>query len=300
MGRPVVLDVALTNSGPDTAYGVVVTHAFPGGLLVDAVEAATGVFTNLPGQVIWRLDEFAAGLDSHLLVTMIPTQPAGLTNIVHVVSDGIDENPGNDEVTIPWEVYPLADLRLSLVTSADRVMVNDALSYGLRAQNLAPYAVPNVQLEDVLPEGVDLVEALASQGTTNRIGRSVIADFGEMAPGSEATLAITVVPRQLGAITNTARLLAVAADPLNPTLAVVAVTQVLRDPPMEVVLTQGKIQISWPAVAGSFELQSASHLRPPADWRLDSSVPQMIDGRLVVTIKPLAAERFFRLVRTTP
>jgi uncharacterized repeat protein (TIGR01451 family) len=195
---------------------------------------------------------------------------------------------------------PLADLRIEVSASADRLMVNDAVRFLLRAANYAPYTVPDVRLEDLLPDGVDLVEAAASQGTTNLVGRSLMAGFGDLPPGAVATLTVLVVPRQLGVITNSGRIQADAADPSNPLLHAEISTLVLRDPPLEFGLVDGKLKVAWPSVALGFELQSTDYLTPPANWQPDLN-PVVLDGRrFSVTLKPLTAGRYYRLIKTTP
>jgi len=220
VGRPVTLDLALTNAGPDTATGILVTHEFPGGQLTDVVEAGSGLITHKLGQVIWHLDELAAGTEAHVMITLMPTFATGLTNRIEVTADVVDPVAENNEIMFTLEAQPLADLRLVQTASAERVLAGDTFSYRLALSNFAPYDVPAVIVRNRLADGVELISAVSSAGTVIANGQVVSVDLALLPVGGVATVDLVVRAYQLGMITNLAQVesWAVGGGGSRPTL----------------------------------------------------------------------------------
>jgi uncharacterized repeat protein (TIGR01451 family) len=303
VGRPITLDLTLTNTGPHDAPDVILTHQFPGGFLVDAIENATGTISNQPDELRWTLETLARETAASLRVTLIPTLPSPLTNTFEVVAHVVDPNPDNNHLLIPLPIQPLADLQVTQTASALRVMINDSLQFTMQVANRAPYEVPNVRLTHALPPGFELVSAQVSQGSTNRTGSTLTTDTGPMPPDTSATLTVLGVPRQLGILTNLVHASAPESDPTSPNLTSQITVLVLRDPPLEFRHVEGgRLELSWPVVAENFQLQFCTSLAPTILWQPNPTAPERVGDRYVVTLKPVSGggARFYRLIKTTP
>ena len=57
------------------------------------------------------------------------------------------------------------------------------------------------------------------------------------------------------------------------------------------------LQLSWPAYASEFGLESNTNLAAPTNWILVSPVPPAANGRITVTVAPTNTRSFFRLKR---
>jgi uncharacterized repeat protein (TIGR01451 family) len=102
-----------------------------------------------------------------------------------------------------------SDLRVSKSDSPDPVSVGSTLTYAIQVDNLGPDAATGVTVTDQLPKGVDLVSAVSSLGPCASKGRKVTCELGRLgAPtidyGGPVTVTLTVIPRRLGTIINTA------------------------------------------------------------------------------------------------
>jgi uncharacterized repeat protein (TIGR01451 family) len=96
------------------------------------------------------------------------------------------------------------DLELTKSDSPDPVIVNNPLTYTVTVTNSGPDPASGVVVEDVLPQGVTFVGASASQGTATQANGVVTAHLGSLVNGASATVRITVIPHEVGTITNTA------------------------------------------------------------------------------------------------
>jgi uncharacterized repeat protein (TIGR01451 family) len=127
---------------------------------------------------------------------------------------------------------PHADLSVGLVGSPGSVTIGQPVTYAIGVTNLGPDAASGVVLTNLLPAGMELLEATASQGTLSTNGGIVLANLGALAPSTNATVTLVARPLASGAKTVSA---AVSADLLdlhwvNNTAAVVTeVTEAAAD-----------------------------------------------------------------------
>jgi uncharacterized repeat protein (TIGR01451 family) len=105
---------------------------------------------------------------------------------------------------------PAADLSLGKADAPDPVAPRATLTYTLVATNNSPNAAPDARLLDTLPATVTFVSA--SAGCMHSAGQ-VDCDLGTLAPGTSATVTITITPKARGVITNTATVGSSAPDP---------------------------------------------------------------------------------------
>lgn len=143
-----------------------------------------------------------------------------------------------------------ADLRIAKSDSPDPVAAGAALTYTIQVDNLGPDVATGVTVVDRLPQGVDLVSATASGGQCAAAGRKVTCTLGTIpvVTGAYATariITITVIPRRVGAITNTATVRgkekdpATANDKATATTRVTGPTRTCRGVPVTLVGTRG-------------------------------------------------------------
>ena len=70
----------------------------------------------------------------------------------------------------------------------------------------------------------------------------------------------------------------------------------LADPVLSVDQSTNGFQLSWPATAPDYSLQSTTDLSPPQTWVMVPQVPVLADGQYLVTIVTTNAATLFRLV----
>jgi uncharacterized repeat protein (TIGR01451 family) len=129
-----------------------------------------------------------------------------------------------------------ADLKISKADSPDPVGVNAPLTYTIQVENLGPDAATGVTVTDEVPKGTDFASVTASVGQCVRKGKKVTCELGGMpAPsinyGGPATVTLTVVPRKIGTVANTASVKRDQKDPVGANNKAKAITAVVGPPP---------------------------------------------------------------------
>jgi uncharacterized repeat protein (TIGR01451 family) len=145
-----------------------------------------------------------------------------------------------------------ADLKITKADSPDPVGVGSVLTYSIRVENLGPNGATGVTVTDQLPKGVDFVSATAGPGQCTSKGTKVTCELGIVGGGGipylqaeQPTVTISVIPRQLGTITNTASVKGDQKDPVasnnkaTATTRVVGPTATCRGVPVTIAGTPG-------------------------------------------------------------
>lgn len=122
------------------------------------------------------------------------------------------------------------DLRIAKTDSPDPVNVGSTLTYTIQVQNLGPDAATGVTVTDQLPKSVDFLSA--SGGKCTHKGKKVSCDLGGIGvPGVDysgsSTITLSVIPRRVGTITNTASVKGDQQDPVAANNSATATTRVL-------------------------------------------------------------------------
>ena len=126
----------------------------------------------------------------------------------------------------------LSDLSIAKSDSPDPVNVGSVLTYTIQVRNLGPDAASGVTVTDRLPKGVDFVSASSSSGQCTHKGKKVTCDLGAIAaPGIDysgpPTATLSVIPRKVGTIVNTASVRGREKDPVGTNNTAAASTQVV-------------------------------------------------------------------------
>jgi uncharacterized repeat protein (TIGR01451 family) len=125
-----------------------------------------------------------------------------------------------------------ADLKITKTDAPDPVSLGGTLTYTIQVENLGPDTATGVVVTDSLPKEVDFVSATSTQGKCTAKGKKVTCELGTMpAPtisyGGPPTVTITVIPRKVGAISNTASVAGAEKDPVGKNSKATAITTVV-------------------------------------------------------------------------
>jgi len=123
------------------------------------------------------------------------------TNVTLVADDG----NGHTGSSNPFNVTVTNDISISLLDSPDPVSAGASLTYTLTVVNTGPTAATGVMVTNLLPPSAAFVSAISSQGTCTQLGGVVTCNLGVVPGGTNATIAIVVVPTVAGTtLTNLA------------------------------------------------------------------------------------------------
>jgi uncharacterized repeat protein (TIGR01451 family) len=301
VGSNLTYTVLVTNHGPWSATGVVLTNVLP--LNANYVSSSTGtgtIATNGGGLVIWTIGTLAKDASASATITVRPTAAATITSTSTAMANEADPNTGNSTATNTIVVAaPTADLVMAAVDAPDPVFFGQNLLYSLSVTNLGPATATAVTVTNTLPSGMTFISATPSGYTL--VGSVVtFTNLGNLGSGAISTASITVHPDVTGTFTNTASCGSTVNDPLkgNNTASVKTVV----DFPALTTLVQGNnLVISWPVEATAYSLESTTNLAPPVVWTaVTVPAPVTVGGQKTVTIPIGSGNKFFRLRAPLP
>lgn len=189
------------------------TTTFVTNLLPSSVQfqsaSPTGIYTNNGSVVIFNLGAYFGGVGFQngqsvvLTLTVQPTAAGLVTNAVTVTS--FELNPTNNastNVVVQVTNAPAitADLGVTMTGSAQPVITNDWMTYGVAVTNAGPNAAPNVILTNTLPTGVGFKSVSPASLVPSIVGSNVIFNLGTLASGAFTNFVLTVQPTNAGVL----------------------------------------------------------------------------------------------------
>ena len=207
-GEPIAYTVAVTSNGPGAAEGTVLVNDLPAGAtIVGSPSISEGTFTVADGRITAELGTLDPGRQVILSYTLQATGTGVLTNTATVSTSRPDQNPGNNRAVSTVVVSPAeaADLAVGIVPVPQVVRVGDPLRYTIIAVNYGPGTSTGTVVRMPLPQGVEVASTRPSQGdATVGSDNVLVANFGQLAPGGQALVELTVIPRAVGPLQATA------------------------------------------------------------------------------------------------
>ncbi len=176
-GRNLTYSITVTNNGPETAPGIVVSDPLPAGVNFVSANPAVGTAANVNGIVVWNLGTLVAGLAAHMDLVVTPTLAGTTTNLVALQAPQVsDTNALNDSASV-----------LTVVTNPAPALV--AAGATLTSESFAP---PNGVIDP--GETVSLLLALANSGTadTTNLVATLLATGGVQSPSAPQTYGLVV------------------------------------------------------------------------------------------------------------
>ncbi|MBL8113437.1 MAG: VCBS repeat-containing protein, partial [Acidobacteria bacterium] len=230
IGGNLTYTATVTNAGPDTATSVVVTNAYPAGLVLLSAVPSQGTCTPAGAHVSCALGSIAnAGTATVTLVYTVGGSPRVVTNTVTVTSAVADPVSGNDSATTTTNASapPSANLGVTLTDSPDPVLVGGSITYTATITNAGPDTATGVTLTQLKPAGATLVSAISSQGACTPVPASVTCALGPIANAASATLTMVyTADGPTGSVVDTSTVASGVADPVSGNDSATATTTV--------------------------------------------------------------------------
>ncbi|GAA4464347.1 SdrD B-like domain-containing protein [Novipirellula rosea] len=223
----VTYTVTLTNDGPSSADGVVLSDVVPTGLTFVSGTMNGNAATLNGSTVTFPAITVGAGTANAVTATLVFTVDAlttgQITNTASVPdmsADGENDITNNSDDAV-ITVTPDFDIVVDKTSDVTTVQPGDTVVYTVTLTNDGPSTADNVVLTDVIPDGLTLVSAVmngtngtVSGGNITFPGVSIVSGA---ANAVTATLTFTVDSDASGTIDNTASVPDMSADGENDT-----------------------------------------------------------------------------------
>ncbi len=213
-GTTLTYTLNVSNNGPATATGVVVTDTLPAGAVFVSAGGTGWSCSNASGVVTCTLASLAVGPAPAITITVNAPASPSLSNSAVVSSNEGDPNMANNSSTSTTTVNPAADVSVTKSDSPDPVpLPGDPLVYTITVTNNGASTATSVMLTDVLHSSLSYVSSSTSQGSCSQAGGTVTCNIGTMSNGAVVTVTINATTSVKGMIDNTATVSASQYDP---------------------------------------------------------------------------------------
>jgi uncharacterized repeat protein (TIGR01451 family) len=204
VGQDLTYTINVTNNGPSTATGVVLTDTLPP-LPADGTFVSGSAGTLAGSTLTDNIGTLTAGASVTVTIVIAPNAGAlpSVANTATVTNQVPDTNQANNTATVMTDVTSNADVSVGIAPVAT-VPVGGTLSYTINVHNNGPQDASAVVLTDTLPAGVTFVSATSTLGgaVTNTNG-VVTANIGTLQNNATDTIVIVATPTAAAAATVT-------------------------------------------------------------------------------------------------
>jgi uncharacterized repeat protein (TIGR01451 family) len=215
-GQALTYTLTVTNHGPDSANGIVVTDTLPAGVTLVSVTASQGSCSGNP-TVVCHPGILGPGAVATVRIVVTAGAPGSVSNSASVTASTPDPNAGNNTSTTVQTTITgsasgdAADLRIAKTASPDPLVAGNTLTYTLTVHNNGPNAATGVVVTDTLPPGAAFVSASPDQGSCSGTS-TVTCPLGDVATGATVRIHIVVTPGAPGIFTNSASVVSAVFD----------------------------------------------------------------------------------------
>ena len=203
-GDSVKWTIIVSNNGPDDASGVVVSDLLPESLIF---VKSDGDYDEISGK--WNIGNLTNGGIASLNIICRVNATGLFVNNVSVSANEFDYNKSNNKDSEAINVSKASDLSVIKLVNVSDVNYHDLVKWTIIASNNGPDNATGVTVDDILPEGLVLLNYTASKGFYDNGVWSVCC----MEKGTTQTLELICYVNKTGDFTNIAKIEGEEYDP---------------------------------------------------------------------------------------
>lgn len=298
VNETVTYTVTVTNNGSLQGTDVRVVDTLPGSLQFVQVLPSQGAVESSGQNVVVNLGNLAAGAQATVQIKAIVKSAGTISNTAMVTANEPDPNEEDNSASIDIEATaPSADLGITLTADPNPPTVGLEMTFIATVSNAGPAQANNVTATFDIPATLFYRSTSTTQGTSERAGQSVIANFGRIEPNASATLRVVGLPQTNATMSGAADVSGTETDPNLPNNSTTLnVTPAIKPHTIEIRLQpDGNILLSWPAFPVENRLQNALDLDEPIEWTNVNAQISEVNGINQLVVTPTEEERYFRL-----
>jgi uncharacterized repeat protein (TIGR01451 family) len=218
VGGNITYTLSVTNNGPSSASGIMVTNSYaPGLLLRNATISQGSLYITNGNTVICSFGGLGHGATAAATITATASTTGTLVSSARVFSTNpneIDPNPINDVVSTPVAVGPAADLALGLVAIPNPDIVTSNLTLITTLTNFGPSSASAVVVSEALPTALTNITITVSPSNNFALNATnLTVNLGTMIPGATATITVSGGTIKQGFLSCVASANATETDP---------------------------------------------------------------------------------------
>ncbi|MGC8743168.1 MAG: hypothetical protein ACP5T0_04745 [Verrucomicrobiia bacterium] len=202
-GANVTYSLTVSNSGPSTSIGIILADQLPTNFVFINATGG-GVLTN--NLIIWQPFSLPSSQATNFFIAAKAIYSGVTTNIAYSVAQTYDLYPANNNGSSDFSrvittINPAADIKV-IKTGNMLVGPGTSMVYSITITNLGPSTASNIIVNDTLPTNVIYVSSSPPGGLTNNI--ITWGPIPSLPYTGTTNFTITVIPKNPGAMTNTA------------------------------------------------------------------------------------------------
>ena len=213
LGEPFSYLITVLNNSPTTANNVIVTDVLPPNVTNPIVTTSKGTSQVVGNVVTINIGSLFENERAVITITVTPTAEGSIINTAEVTSDELDATPENNTDQTTTLVQPAADVSITKTASHEEALLGETVTYHLEIINNGPSDASSVTVVDTLPENVDVVSIIPSQGACSQLGNFITCTLGTIMNGGTASIEIAIKAKDQGLICNSATVSASEFDP---------------------------------------------------------------------------------------
>ena len=190
VGDAIVFTLTVTNAGTPSTDLIQVTDVLPTAFAFSGYGASSGTFNSVSG--VWDIGRLAAGASARLVVTGQVSAGSGGSRVTNTAAitrmNRPDTNMADNTASAAFRVQA-ADLAVAKEANRMTMSETDSVVYTIAVTNRGPDAASGIEIDDLLPAGLEFIGATGSQGSYD--DGTGVWSVGSLSNGGSATLQIT-------------------------------------------------------------------------------------------------------------
>jgi uncharacterized repeat protein (TIGR01451 family) len=206
----------VSNLGLSDATGVVLSSPLPGNVMLKSVTPSQGPPVNVEnGVATASLGAIPAGQSATVTFIIAPTSVSPISITTSVAGNQYDPSLANNQASLKVSTSPSDNLSMSMAADSTGVTSGQSWSFTVTVRNTGPDPATSVVMTIPLSGGLVFGSATPTQGTAASSGNDIVAQLGQINPGSSASVNVVVTTTSFGTIVQPVSL-ASAENQLNP------------------------------------------------------------------------------------